>query len=62
MTTASRTYIRTAGAHSPEWLAEQDRKATERREALESRIAERRENANPELLAALNRMSKRRGR
>lgn len=61
MTTASRISVRHAGDRSPEWLAEQERKAIERQDALDARIAASRER-DPESAARIERQMRRRRR
>jgi len=61
MNPTTRTYVRHAGDHDAEWLAERDRKAAERRAELEARQAALRE-SNPGLAAAAEKMMDRRRR
>lgn len=51
MTSTTRTYVRHAGDHDAEWMAERDRQAYERHAELEARIAAQRE-AHSDIVAA----------
>lgn len=57
--TSTAAHIRNAGAHSPEWLAERDRKAAERQAELAERQAALKA-SDPELAAWVARKGRRR--